>query len=632
MAGDRANSQANVIENQATSIYVDATKGTDVSVDAQTATSTQVGTVSAPLKTIQAAVNLALANNKRSVGTKIVINPGIYRETVTIGGSSNQTSAPITLQAAATGASVLSGSDVYANWNQVSWNPAIYQHSFSSNGTCAIPSGWPTNFAPIARRTELVFVNGAPLTQVMSYSQLVAGTFYVDDSGGQIFVAPGGSVNMSASTVEIATRPTILNISRQNNVVLRGLVLEHAASCINRSGATINSSSNVLVDQVQASWNNWGGLGINSSSNVTVQNSVASYNGGVGFQANQDTNAYYNYNETDYNNWRGAQAALYDWGMGGTKLMGMRSTTVQNQYSYRNQAQGLWFDTDNTNITVNSATLAENVLAALQVERNPGPVTLTQSNLCSNGIGVNVLTSENLTISNNFFYNNGGTNVRQGEIYLAGTVGGQTISNWQNGQTLDLFTTGMGLWNNTFQDASAGQYLFGTYLTGNDWSRFADSLNAGGNAWFDPSTTSAFLINGNHKLSLSAWQGSVGTDYSSYWGTGNQSPSSVCTVPSPQYADFSVNLDNRSYTMSGGVASATVRVNSFGFGPVSLSVTGMPSGVGAWLSQQYLSSGVVTLNVYAQNWAANQTVPITLWASGNGRVHSVTFYVHVIPS
>src|ERR1039458_9064858 len=97
----------------------------------------------------------------------------------------------------------------------------------------------------------------------------------------------------------------------------------------------------------------------------------------------------------------------------------MRTTTVKNHFSYNNQAEGLWFDTDNQNITIDNATLSGNTTAALQIERNEGPITLKNSHLCSSGVGVNVLTSKNLTIQNNTFYNNGATNKYQAQIYLA---------------------------------------------------------------------------------------------------------------------------------------------------------------------------------------------------------------------
>ena len=90
---------------------------------------------------------------------------------------------------------------------------------------------------------------------------------------------------------------------------------------------------------------------------------------GVGFQGFRDQYALFSYDESDFNNWRGAQGALYNWGMGGTKLMLMRNTTVQDHYPYGNQAQGLWFDTDNKNITVNNATVAGSIMSACNSRR-----------------------------------------------------------------------------------------------------------------------------------------------------------------------------------------------------------------------------------------------------------------------
>jgi len=76
---------------------------------------------------------------------------------------------------------------------------------------------------------------------------------------------------------------------------------------------------------------------------------------------------------------------------------------------------------------------------------------------------------------------------------------------------------------------------------------------------------------------------------------------------------------------------STARVKSFGYGAVTLKVTGLPSGVSASLSSASLVSGPATLTLTATQAAVNQTVPITLWAVSGSRVHSVTFSVHVVP-
>jgi hypothetical protein len=274
----------------------------------------------------------------------------------------------------------------------------------------------------------MVFVNGTALTQSVASADVKPGTFFFSDGSQMMHIAPPAGTNMSTAVVEVATRSTTFSMANRSNVVLRGLAFQHAANCINSSGATINSSTNVLLDSVQAARNNWGGLSISTSTNVTVQNSVFNYNGGVGFTGTKNKNILYNFNESDYNNWRGAQGAFYDWAMGGTKFFQTHGGTVKNQYSYNNQAQGLWFDTDNKNVTIHNATLSGNVQAALQIERNQGPLTLENSVLCSSGAGVNVLTSTGLTIQNNTFYDNSGTNKAQAEIFIGGQAGGRVIA------------------------------------------------------------------------------------------------------------------------------------------------------------------------------------------------------------
>src|ERR1017187_4315033 len=621
IAGLRAHSQASVTENQTTSIYVDGLKGSNANS----------GTSLSPFKTIQAAINKANANNQKKIGTKVIIKPGVYREYVNIGRISGQTTVPLTVEAATTGTAIIAGSDVLGNWTADAGNPGIYTTDWSHDlGQSAIPSGWPANFNSIALRTEMVIVNNVPLTQVTSYGNLRAGTFYVNEASNVIHVRPAAGTNMQTAVVEAAVRPQTLTVSGRTNVVLRGLVLRHAASDINTVSAIVSSSSNVLVDSVEAVWNNWGGFGVFSSSNVTVQNSIASYNGGVGFLGGRDQATVLDSNESDYNNWRGAQAAFYEWGMGGTKMMYMRTATVRNHFSYNNQAEGLWFDADNQNIPIDNATLSGNVTAALQIERNEGPITLKNSHLCSSGVGVNVLTSQNVTIQNNTFYNNGGTNKFQAQIYLAGTPGGQQITNWQTGQAYNLVTTGLVLSGNTMQAAGTGQLDFGTYLSGGDWSAFASTLKASGNHWHDLNTTNSFKIPNGKIVNLAGWQSAVGTDSDSDWGPPATSPANDCAAPQPSFVDFNVNVDNRTYAMVSGKTVVNVQVNSFGSGAVTLSTTGLPSGVTATISQPTLVSGFATLTLTAAKTATAQTVPITLWAVGSGGVHSVTFSVQVV--
>ena len=617
--GPRARSQANVVENQTAILYVDAHSGSDANS----------GASSSPLKTIQAAVNKANINNQKSIGTRIIVDAGIYRETVSVNPVSGQTSAALTIQAATNGTAIIAASDLISAWSTDPQYSGAYVANWTpAQSTCALPSGWPA-LQPIALHTEMLFLNGIAMTQVLNYSDLKPGTFFVGSTDGTLHLWPPSGTEPSNATIEVASRAKTISIVGRSNIVLRGLVFEHAASCINTSGATVTSSSNVLVDSVQANWNNWGGLGISSSSNITVQNSMASYNGGVGFQGTRDQAALYTGNETDYNNWRGAEATLYNWASGGAKFFQMRTTSVQGHLSYNNQAQGLWFDTDNQNITINNATLVGSYNAALQLERNEGPVTLENSHLCSSGVGVNVLNTQELTVDNNVFYNNGATNKYQAQFYLAGTAGGISTTNWQTGQVYNLVTTGTTMSGNEFIDALPGQYVFGTYVSGTDWTDFTSTVKSSFNTWYDPGTPNAFRIANGKNVDLAGWQTATGADYNSTWAEPSASPASSCAPPSAAYPDFNVSVDSGSYTMTSGLATANVRVNSFNFGAVNLSVSGLPTGVTASFSNQSLTNGYSTLTLTASSTSTAQTVPVTLWAISGDRVHSATFNLTV---
>ena len=275
LAGGRASAQANVIENQSTTLYVDAKAGSDSNSGAQ----------SSPFKTIQAAVNKANSLNQQSVGVKVIVNSGVYREFVSIA-NYKTTGATLTLQAAVAGTAVISGSDVIQGW---SVSGGIYTKGWTYPiASCAVPSGWPSTFPTIALRSEMFFVNGVPLTQVTTWADLRPGTFFLNTTYSVLHIYPPAGTDMSTAVVEAAVRPNTFSLINRTNVALRGLVFQHASDCMNTTGANVYNSNNVLIDSVQAKWNNWGGLGIYGSTNVTVQNSVANYNGGVGFPCQQN--------------------------------------------------------------------------------------------------------------------------------------------------------------------------------------------------------------------------------------------------------------------------------------------------------------------------------------------------------
>jgi hypothetical protein len=199
IAGDRTSAQANVTENQSTDIYVDARLGSD----------NNSGAHSSAFKTLQAAVKKANLLNQQSTGVKVTVNAGVYREFVNAG-NSNSSSAPLTLQAAAAGTAIIAGSDVLTGWSN---SGGIYTRGWAyAQSACAAPAGWPSPLAPIALRTEMIFVNGTPLTQVLSWSDMTPGTFFINNAYAVIHINPPTGTDMSTAVVEGAVRPQTFSL------------------------------------------------------------------------------------------------------------------------------------------------------------------------------------------------------------------------------------------------------------------------------------------------------------------------------------------------------------------------------------------------------------------------------------
>lgn len=621
-----AHSQATVTPNQGTNIYVNGSSGSD----------SNPGTSAKPFKTIQAGVDRALTYSRSGLASTVDIEPGIYRETVAIGGKSS--TASMTVRAVTPGTVYIDGANVLTKWYQT--GSAYAFPWIDTVGGCQLPAKWYTGMPPISLKNEMVFVNGISMTQVMSASQLVPGTFYVNSSYQEVEVDPPAGTDMNTARVEVSARRTTLTVTDSKDIAFTGLVFEHAASCMNVDGANIYSSSNILLNEVQANWNNWGGLGVSGSSHITVENSIGSYNGGVGLDTFEVTNALFENNETDYNNWRGAMVGLYDVAMGGTKIMRTHTITVGDLRAYNNAAEGLHFDTDNMYATINGAHLVHNLVENLQLEASQGPFTVEYSSFCGGGTGINLINAGEVSVTGNHFYNNGNTvgNLvydQNAQIFLAGHAGGRIVTNFQTGADTNVFTSNTKIENNTFTAVGAGQLEFNTYLTGTDWSKFIDSVHAGGNKWYNGSTLAAFGLPAGKRTNFAGWK-SVTADTTSAWALATLSAVD-CAIPTPTYSDFGLYAHDAtsyisSWVMSAGRLSIPLQVRSYNYGTVRLSVSGLPSGVSGYFSPSTLVSGNSVLTLSATSSAKWQTVPVTIFATSGSRVHTITIWVAVRPA
>lgn len=618
--------QAVVDESKETvALYVDAVHGSD-SNDGSSAT---------PFQTINKGVATAISNNHASIGTQVNIQPGTYRETVNMSPSPLDTALPMTFQAVTPGTVVISGGSVVSGWIAYSSNPNIFTNAWTYNfPACAQINGCPVAL-DIVQSSNLIAVNNALMTEVLSLTQLKPGSFFVDPTGGTVYLYPPSNTNLSTATVEVATQSELWNIGGKSNIVLRGLTLQYANSCRGNAALSVGGqASNVLLDTLTLQWNNGQGLAVaNPASNFTVQNTISKHNGDSGFQENQTLNGLWSNDTASFNNWRGAQGGYYSCNVGGVHAFQAHSDTITGLTVAYNQAYGIHWDTDNANITVSNLVSTNNLVGGAFIEKNEGPISITSSSLCNasprlGAGGLSLRNSETVSLTNSNVVNN-----PLYSIGVIGVAGGISITNWQTLQVINTITENFINTGNVLQNNGSTLGLFSdSYLNGSDWTSFVTTLTSNSNTWWNSANSGAgnFVVptpNLGTATDFAGWQSTTGQDANSIFAAPATDPAAACNAVTPDIPDYWLGMDNPALTLDAtgnGTLNLTGTPLSFA-GTISLLLDGLQntSGITTTLNPTSLSvSGgnvaAATLSINAALTAAPGTYPFTLIAnSGN---------------
>lgn len=465
------------------------------------------GTADLPLKTIHGATKIAVTNHQQHVGTRIVIAPGVYRETIALDLRHTQTDAPIIFEAIEKGTVIISGSDVWTGWEKRG-SSNLYTHSWPYKwGLSAHP--WESEkitVEPIVRRREMVFVDGTALEQVLPRSPLKDGSFFIAEEHNSIAIALPQDTDIQQRTIEVSTRDRLFEAHHTKNIVLRNLNFQHANSPIQESAVRFFDSSHITIEHCHFVRNNWIGLGFWHATNVHVHHTVANDNGGLGMVLWKVANLLFEETETSYNNWRGAKGGFHGWAVAGIKILRIHHGMYRKHKAVHNQARGFWLDYDNASIRIEEALLCKNLRDGVFIEASQGPVTIQKSTICHNEQGAGILStnSQAVTLEGNAVYGNGGPQIK--------VDGGseRQVPNWQTGEHMVLRMAGWTLRDNTFVGHRPGQLLVDTP----HWPHFLMSMTGEGNIWYNPANTRAFKV-GNAAIDFSGWQAVTGKDVGS---------------------------------------------------------------------------------------------------------------------
>jgi hypothetical protein len=485
-------------------IYVDA-------LDAH-ADDTNPGTADRPLKTIGKAATIAADGSLGSMAVRVIINPGVYRESVSFQPKGARASAAIHFQAKQNGTATIAGSDVWTGWGaQGATN--VYTHPWPYKwGLAPYPAGWQgnVNLNPIVRRREMIFINGNALTQVLSSGELKPGTFYVAEQSSTVSLVPPAGVQVESAAIEVATRAGIFAVDGARNLTVTGLVFMHDNTAVGGTAVTFTNCSDSVVEDCQFLWNNWAGMTFQStapqvSQAMTARRTIANNNGGIGLAASHVKDVLYEDNETSYNNWRGAQGEFFLWSNAGMKHLFIHGGIYRRHRAVSNQAPGCWFDTDCADIQIEQAFVCQNNGPGVFIEASQGPTSLTDSTICENRkeAGVYSQGGTAVTLRGNILYGNA-------DAQIQAVKGVRPIKNWETNAALSLIAEKWTLQQNTIVGTDTAPILADIANSSGFFKAFVSDTNV----WFSPKKSGAFIVD-DRGTDLKGWQSASHQDASS---------------------------------------------------------------------------------------------------------------------
>ena len=522
------------------------------------------GTAASPLRTVAAALTSVKAIDGPAT---IQLAKGVYRE----GGLRiTRRDAPLLVQGAAPGETIISGAEVWTDWAARDGTlVAPWPHEW---GEYNLDSGYPKRdreaFRPAGKRSEIVVVDGATLTQVVVADEMIPGSFRVDLETDELIVQLPEGKSADTAVIEVGMRPNLLAILQAKDVTLRSLVFTHAVSSHTRKdvpfgnygvaifGEHVKSeqnsakpdrtfAENITLEDCWFIENNSSGITVANTKHLTARRCRFDRNGNSGVGANRIQHVRWEDCSFDGNNWRlGQLGGVYGWGPAGTKQLFADDVAFVRCTFNDNHATGLWLDTGNTNIHVEHCQMIGNAGNGLYYEWSPGPMSVTDSRIERNGFGPTIdvadggvlfaeaekLTLERCVIADNVnfqiaarprnrpgvgYWNDQAFDGRCRDLTLRDSV---VVGGMYQGDNVPEF----------YRDKHRIATLIGRHIHAVEaqYATFVETYVGQGNRYFHPDTKAVFSTGGDYgydRIDLAGWQQLTGQDQDSTWGRQHES-------------------------------------------------------------------------------------------------------------
>jgi|GEM_PF-143249 len=384
------------------------------------------GSLNRPFRTI----NAALSSDMLLPGDTIEVAGGIYREALSPKQGGSAPDRRLVIRARGGEEVIISGADPIGmpehtggtRWVVNNYSPLDYY----GDGT--------------RYQRELVIADGTVLRPVFSEADMTTGTFFVDrfpNGRGRILLDTGSS---EAPSLEIARRGSLFKAGnpwsecgrpgQPSAFHLIGLSFRHAANAA-QSGAVCLGGSGSLLESVSVDWTVGTGIKV-MGSNHRLVHVRANHNGQAGINGTCQGCTLID-SETSFNNFVGHDVF---WEAGGGKWSYSSDLQFIRHRAIGNDGPGLWFDGDNTGVTVSYSLFEGNLAAGVFIELDSWDVTVERVTVRGTrrqgwtGAGILMQATGGATLQSNLLSGNEGAGIwlrrddraRSGHNTIAGNV------------------------------------------------------------------------------------------------------------------------------------------------------------------------------------------------------------------
>ncbi len=198
-------------------------------------------------------------------------------------------------------------------------------------------------------------------------------------------------------------------------ITLKGFIIDNVTNGYGGGAGAVVTNDNWTLDTITVQNSTYTGMGLDGI-DVVVKNCVTQFNGQEGWQSSNSQNLLIQNSITRWNNLNALVNPAVE--AGGGKFAGCNGTTLDGVEAYGNVGPGIWFDWNNSNITIQNCHVYGNVGvvggsnlgnvngnwigAGIAIEISQGPVLIQNNTIYGNsGAAIGIWESTNVTAQNN---------------------------------------------------------------------------------------------------------------------------------------------------------------------------------------------------------------------------------------